>query len=1144
MSESAREPNLTVPNTAPHQEGGPTALLDGRPTPAQSETGQGAESAPDAAGYDFLGQVGHGGMGVVWRCRDRRLGRDVALKVLRQHLSGQPRLAVRFIEEAQVASQLQHPAIPPVHELGELPDGRPYFAMKLVQGHTLAELLQARSGPADDLARFLAIFEQVCQAVAYAHSKGVIHRDLKPANIMVGAFGEVQVMDWGLAKLLRPGGATAEPSVGTVATVRTTDADATQTGALLGTPAYMGPEQARGEVGRLDTRCDVFGLGAMLCEVLTGQPPYVGTFVEVKDRAERGEVGPALDRLGACGADGELVELARRCLSPDVEDRPADAGAVAASLTAYLTGVQERLRRAEVERAAAQARAVEERKRRRVALALAAAVVGLVAAAAGGGLLLQRQAAERARREGEQRQAVDSALERARGLREQTRWREAQVVLEQARQGLGEAAPGEVRQRLDAADAELALVNRLDTIRQRRATIVEGQFDYWTAERDYAAAFRDAGLGEVGDDPEAVAARVRASWAARPLVAALDEWASVTSVGDRRSWLLRVARRAAPDPWGDRFRDPAVWQDRQGLRALADEVLRDDGDKLNELSPQELVILGRLLRGGAEAVPLLRAAQRRHPNDFWVNLDLAGALSNTKQVAEAVGYSRVAVALRPDAAAAHNNLGKYLADSNDLDGAIVAFRQAIALDPGNATVHANLGNALRLKKDLDGAVAAYRKAIALNPDYAKAHAGLGHTLHDKKDRDGAVAEYKKAIDIDPKSAVAHQGLGAVLYDRHDLEGAMTEARQAIALDKNNAKAHYNLGVILHDKQNLGAAVAEYKKAIALDPKDAQAHYNLGTALNEQDDLSGAIAAYRQAIALAPKDGQAHNNLGTALRDKGDLDGAIVEYRQAVALDPKNAKAHYNLGNALADKKDLAGAIAEFKKAIEIADYPEAHCNLGHALRDQGHFAEALDELRRGDALGRGRLDWDYPSAEWVRTCEHFVELDRRLPAVRAGKAEPANVAERLALAQLCGQYKRLHATAVRLYAGAFAADPRLAADLRGQHRYNAACSAALAAAEQGDDAKRLPDKERRMLRRQALAWLRDDLALYAKLAERARPAARKAVRERMQQWQRDPDLAPVRSRDARNRLSDDERRQWRQFWVEVSVLLDTVEETR
>src|SRR5262249_39597026 len=158
------------------------------------------------------------------------------------------------------------------YELGRSGAKQPYFTMKLVRGQTLAELLAARANPGQDLPRFLAIFQQVCQAVAFAHSRGVIHRDLKPDNVMVGAFGEVQVMDWGLAKVL----ARSEDGPAEVRTVRTVEPGTESlVGAVLGTPAYMAPEQARGQVDRLDERCDVFGLGAVLCEILTGTPPHV-----------------------------------------------------------------------------------------------------------------------------------------------------------------------------------------------------------------------------------------------------------------------------------------------------------------------------------------------------------------------------------------------------------------------------------------------------------------------------------------------------------------------------------------------------------------------------------------------------------------------------------------------------------------------------------------------------------------------------------------------------------------------------------------------------------------------------------------------------------------------------------------------------
>src|SRR5262249_48784309 len=323
-------------------------------------------SHPDR--YELLQEVGQGGIGVVFRGRDRLLGRALAVKVLREAYRDNPEARRRFTEEARVGSQLHPPAIVPVYELGSFGDRRPYLTMKLVEGHTLAALLQDRAGPGADLPRLLGIFAQVCQAMAYAHARGVVHRDLKPANVMVGAFGEVQVMDWGFAKVLAGDGAALELSSaeeGATGPGRTRPVAhrgrVSQSGVLMGTPAYMPPEQARGEAGLIDPRADVFALGAILCEILTGRPPYVGGTDEVCRLAAAGDRADAQARLDACGADETLRELAGRCLAAERPARPRDAGVVAGDVTAHLASAQERLRQAQLERAAAEAREQEAR---------------------------------------------------------------------------------------------------------------------------------------------------------------------------------------------------------------------------------------------------------------------------------------------------------------------------------------------------------------------------------------------------------------------------------------------------------------------------------------------------------------------------------------------------------------------------------------------------------------------------------------------------------------------------------------------------------------------------------------------------------------------------------------------------------------
>ncbi len=162
------------------------------------------------ANLQFLGEIARGGMGVVLKGHDTDLGRDVAVKVLDKRLADRPEVIQRFVEEAQIGGQLQHPGIVPVYELGTMKDERPYFTMKLVKGRTLATLLTERESLTSNRTRLIDIFESICQTMGYAHSRGVIHRDLKPANIMVGAFGEVQVVDWGLAKVMARGGTADE----------------------------------------------------------------------------------------------------------------------------------------------------------------------------------------------------------------------------------------------------------------------------------------------------------------------------------------------------------------------------------------------------------------------------------------------------------------------------------------------------------------------------------------------------------------------------------------------------------------------------------------------------------------------------------------------------------------------------------------------------------------------------------------------------------------------------------------------------------------------------------------------------------------------------------------------------------------------
>ena len=282
------------------------------------------------AHYRVEGEFARGGMGRVLLAHDRRLGRTVALKEL--HEDAGPGAAGRFVREALVTARLQHPAIVPVYEAGRWPGGRPFYAMKLVEGRSLDGLLREAGSLAGRLA-LLPHLTAVAEAVAYAHGQRVVHRDLKPANVLVGSFGETVVVDWGLARELGAGGAVEREEPGAVPAAA--GAGQTVTGTVLGTPHYMPPEQARGLP--VDERADVYALGAMLYFLLAGAPPHAGkTAEEALAAAAGGRVEPVERREPE--APAELVAIARQAMAAAPGDRYPSARELAADLRRFQTG--------------------------------------------------------------------------------------------------------------------------------------------------------------------------------------------------------------------------------------------------------------------------------------------------------------------------------------------------------------------------------------------------------------------------------------------------------------------------------------------------------------------------------------------------------------------------------------------------------------------------------------------------------------------------------------------------------------------------------------------------------------------------------------------------------------------------------------
>lgn len=271
-----------------------------------------AAAGPLSGRYQLVEEIGRGGMGVVYRALDEALGREVAIKI--PHETREPGLERRLRIEARVLARLEHPGIVPIHDAGRLDDGRMFYVMKWVRGRTLRRHLTELAS----LPERLRIFERICEPVAFAHAHGCIHRDLKPDNVMIGAFGEVMVMDWGVARMAGEG-PSAEPSVDAAAD------DGTLPGTVVGTVGFMAPEQAQGGSAAIDARADVYSLGAILYLLLTSAPPGR-------------QPNPAAAIARQAGVPRPLRSVCARALAPDPERRYASVTDLAADIARFRAG--------------------------------------------------------------------------------------------------------------------------------------------------------------------------------------------------------------------------------------------------------------------------------------------------------------------------------------------------------------------------------------------------------------------------------------------------------------------------------------------------------------------------------------------------------------------------------------------------------------------------------------------------------------------------------------------------------------------------------------------------------------------------------------------------------------------------------------
>jgi serine/threonine-protein kinase len=978
-----------------------------RPSGSEIRTARTAsEPRPSGApGYELQGEIARGGMGVVVKAFDRELAREVALKVLRDELAAEPRLVQRFLAEARVTARLDHPGIVPVHEVGRDAHGRAYFAMRLVRGRELKRIIElARAGAEGwSRTRALSVIQKVCEAMAYAHGKGVIHRDLKPSNVMVGEFGEVYVMDWGLARTI---GADDphdlrlrdRPRTQGVADERELESPiVTMDGDVLGTPCYMAPEQAQGRIAELGPRSDVYSVGAMLYHLLAGEMPYVPTGTSVASRDVLAQLvrGPprSLSDLGL-DVPAELAAICEKAMSREPADRYPDMLSMAEDLRAFLEG---RVVRAHETGAWAEARKWVQRNKAlsgAMSLAVAALVVGLFVSLA----LKAQSDASSVRAENSAQVASD---ERDRALT-------IASFLEDTLTGVGPSiARGRDTTMLrEMMDGALSRLNKGELsgapVAELRLRIVIGEaYEEIARYEEAEALLREAvSKGEsLFQGDHALIARAQSELGA--VLRARGDFAGAEPVLRRA---LAMRERLFP---GDH---PDVSETIEKL-ALA---LEDRGDL-------------------AAAEPLFRRALAMRERMY------------------AGDHESTAIAL--------SNLGGMLHALGDLKGADAHLSRAVAMQerlfhgdhPALASSLENLASLMSTRGDAAAGEALVRRAYEMrkriypgdHPNLSVSLNNLAMAAFDRGDSVEAERLFRESIEMqrrlvkgDDKVLAENLGdLGGLLYTRGDLAGAEPLYRESLAMLRRILAPDHpsisnqlgNLAVLFKARGDFDAAEALHRENLAMQkrlypgdhPDVALTLNNLASLLEARGNRAEAESLYRDAIDMQkrltptghPNLARFESHLANLLQRKGDLVAAEALDRHALEMQqhfsngdsPELGKCSANLASVLADRGDASGAETYYREALRIyrvllpASDPRIAATgvgLGRVLSREKRFAEADDLFSGGlSALADVR-------------CAHPEEYDKCVrEAVSNGTAWEASDPN-VAHAQRLSEWKR------------------------------------------------------------------------------------------------------------------------------------------
>ncbi len=606
--------------------------------------------------------------------------------------------------------------------------------MELIEGNTLARKL---AGVPQPVSQAIAMTITLADAVQSAHQAGIVHRDLKPANILLTVEGTPKISDFGLAWRIE--GAD----------------ELTLAGTPIGTPSYMAPEQATARAGTVGPATDVYALGAVLYEMLTGRPPFKGESAAETQRQLLADDPVPPSKLNPRVAR-DLQTICMKCLQKDPRRRYASAAALADDLRRLQRGEPISARRTRaVERLAKWAR-----RHPAVTTGLFSAFLFVVAVVAAACWAISQRTANN--------KVVEEQLREVVRFQQQSAWKDADAALDRAALRLGSNGPAELNARLNGAFRDSELASRLDKISLDHAGSVGGVLNMARADAAYQQVFREFGIGTDAESPQTVAARIKSSSIRAALVAALYDW-SLQPGASGRKWLQDVITLSDNERagWRSTIRDPAMWNDVNALATFVASASLED-----ESVPFLLSVREQLKKGRKDPTAFLKRVQFAHPQDFWANMALGDVLREQGKANEAIQFYQAAIAIRAFASLAHNNLGMALVSAGRRREAIPEFKRGLKNDPTAFPCTANLALALANEREFAEAIPMLIQCVTKVPADGQFRCYLGMCYEETGSPEEAMAQYLKSIELNPTYPLAYKKQRILLVKLGKIEDAL------------------------------------------------------------------------------------------------------------------------------------------------------------------------------------------------------------------------------------------------------------------------------------------------------------------------------------------------------------------------------------